>query len=120
MGQDMLRQKITQRLSKDPQGVIRTLKTAGVKLSSAEEAGISKGSLDQFSDAQLGERFNSKVLGMLGITGAEGTERSSQGQSQGQGKYGSSQEKSSHGNESNQGKNTQQKSDSNSKKRKPE
>jgi hypothetical protein len=119
MGHEMLRQKITQRLSKDPQGVIRTLKTAGVKLSSAEEAGISKGSLDQFSDAQLGERFNSKVLGMLGITGAESTERSSQGQSQG--KHGSSpQQKSTQGYDSQQGKNTQQKSDSNSKKRKPE
>lgn len=109
MGQEMLRQKISQRLSKDPQGVIRTLKSAGVKLSSAEEAGISRGSLDQFSDAQLGERFSPKVLGMLGITGAEST-------SSPQGKSGSP----SYGSQQQQGKNSQAKTDFNSKKRKPE
>lgn len=81
--QDMLRQKLTQRLSKDPQGVIRTLKSAGVKLSQQEEAGISRGSLDQFSDAQLGERFNPKVLGMLGISSTEGGQTGSTQQAKG-------------------------------------
>ena len=71
MGQEQLRQKLTQRLSKDSQGVIRTLKSAGIKLSPAEEAGISRGNLDQFSDSQLQERFNTKVLGMLGISANE-------------------------------------------------
>lgn len=63
----VLRQKIAQRVSKDAQGVIQALKSAGVKLSTDEEAGISQGSIDQFSDVQLGERFNSKVLGVMGI-----------------------------------------------------
>lgn len=69
MDSSYIRARIKQRLRTDPQGVIDALNAAGVKLSQQEEFAVSHGSLDQFSDAQLGERFNSKVLGILGFSG---------------------------------------------------
>ncbi len=109
MGQEMLREKLTQRLSKDTQGVIRTLKSAGVKLSQQEEASISRGSLDQFSDAQLGERFNPRVLGMLGISTNESAGSS-------HGKPGANPYSGQQGKQAQQGKQPQQKTDTQDKK----
>jgi hypothetical protein len=72
MNTSALRAEIKQRLQKDPQGVIRALKTAGVKLSKQDETSVNQSWIDQFSDDQLQQRFNKQVLEALGIKGEMG------------------------------------------------
>lgn len=64
-----IKSAIKQRVSKNPDEVLKILKSAGVQLSQTEESEIKSGrlDLDKFSDKQLDERFNAKVLGMMGI-----------------------------------------------------
>ncbi len=70
-----LRDQLAKYMGKDPSSRVQSIKSAGVNLSAEEEAEISQGKLDQFSDEQLEKRFNRKVLGSLGIS-AEGQEGS--------------------------------------------
>jgi hypothetical protein len=69
MSTSALRAAIYQRIEKDPQAVIRVLKSAGVRLNNEDESTISQGWLERFSDAQLLERFSQSVLDNLGIKG---------------------------------------------------
>lgn len=71
-----LRDSLRQRLSQDPEGVKRALKSAGFKMSSTEEANFGRNYIDQYSDAELQERFSPKVLGMLGINESFGSDTS--------------------------------------------
>lgn len=67
MGSSTLRAELSQRLQRDPQGVIRALRSAGIKMTKEDELNVNQGRLDQFSDEQLQQRFNKKVLEALGI-----------------------------------------------------
>jgi hypothetical protein len=69
MSASALRAAIYQKIEKDPQAVIRILKSAGVRLNNEDESTISQGWLERYSDAQLLERFNQSVLKNLGIKG---------------------------------------------------
>lgn len=59
-----MKSKIIDRIKKDPTGVLQTLRSAGVHLSPDEERKLRAGQID----SQLEQRFNAKVLGMMGVT----------------------------------------------------
>jgi hypothetical protein len=69
MATSSLRQALKQRLSTNSGEVLKALKASGVMLSQQEETGLKNGSLEGFSDQQLSQRFNAKVLGALGMSG---------------------------------------------------
>ena len=65
--QEQLRKAIGQYIKQNGNKALETMKSSGVKLSQQEEQSVRSGNLEGFSDQQLEERFNSKVLGFLGI-----------------------------------------------------
>lgn len=67
MDQD-IRNKIMQRIKQDPNGVLKILKNANISLSPAEEKSILNGELN----TQLEQRFNAKILGMMGMMSSGG------------------------------------------------
>lgn len=72
MSKSTLRDALRQRLNNNSEEVFRALKSSGVMLSKEEENSLRKGSLEGFSDQQLSQRFNAKVLGALGMSAALG------------------------------------------------
>lgn len=79
-----LRKALTQRLSTNSEEVLKALKSSGVMLSKEEEAGLRKGNLQGFTDQQLSQRFNSKVLGALGLSNLGMSQQGSMGGKMGQ------------------------------------
>lgn len=69
MSTSALRAAIHQQLEKDPETVIKILKSVGFRLNDHDQSMISNGWLERFSDAQLLEVFNQTVLDKLGIHG---------------------------------------------------
>lgn len=66
-----LRQTLTQRLTQNPEAFYKKVMAQNIGLSQSEESCLRQGSLKEFSDQALEERFNSKVLGALGINAKE-------------------------------------------------
>jgi hypothetical protein len=58
-----MRAAIMKKMSSDPQAVIKA-----INANPEESKMIKAGRLDMFNDEQLSERFNTKVMGMLGMS----------------------------------------------------
>lgn len=69
-----LRQALTQYLTENREGVIQALKTTGTTLTTEQTTSLKNGTLTGFTDTQLTERFNTKVLGLLGLDAFTTTE----------------------------------------------
>lgn len=63
-----LRQALSQRISKDPEGFYRAVKAQNISLNSQQETSLRQGNLKAFGDdSSLEKIFNTKVLGALNI-----------------------------------------------------
>ncbi|MBX9586305.1 MAG: hypothetical protein K2X50_03515 [Gammaproteobacteria bacterium] len=63
-----LRQALSQRISKDPQGFYKAVKAQNINLNPQQETSLRDGNLKAFGDDKnLEKLFNTKVLGALGI-----------------------------------------------------
>ena len=78
MSKSTLRDALRQRLNNNSEEVLRALKSSGVMLSKEEETSLRNGNLEGFSDQQLSQRFNSKVLGILGLGSQMGGQQGGQ------------------------------------------
>jgi hypothetical protein len=72
MNTSALRAEINQRIQKDPQAVIRALRSAGVKLTKEDESHFNQKWVEGISDEQLKQHFNKEVLTALGIKWEQG------------------------------------------------
>jgi hypothetical protein len=77
-----LRGAISESIGRDKSSALRALQQSGAQLSSSEQAALKSGNLGAFSDKQLAERFNAKVLGAMGIDASAFSEQRG-GQSKG-------------------------------------
>ena len=62
-----LRDALARKVQANPEAVIQACRKAGAALTADEEAAIRARKLEKFSDAQLEDRFNTKVLGIMGM-----------------------------------------------------
>lgn len=62
-----LRSIVTACIQNDSSSVFKALKSVGISLTQQEIEQLKTGNLEGFTDKELGERFNSKVLTILGI-----------------------------------------------------
>ncbi|EKD73312.1 MAG: hypothetical protein ACD_45C00365G0013 [uncultured bacterium] len=67
-----LRDALARKVQADPEAVIQACRKAGSALTADEEAAIRARKLEKFSDAQLEDRFNTKVLGLIGLSALAG------------------------------------------------
>ncbi len=63
-----LRQALSQRINKDPEGFYKAVKAQNISLNQQQETSLRQGNLKAFGDDKnLEKLFNTKVLGALGI-----------------------------------------------------
>lgn len=62
-----LRQVLARFFRDNPENALQILNSQGFSFTKEEESDFRNGNFDSFSDEQLNRRFNSKVLGALGI-----------------------------------------------------
>lgn len=63
-----LRQALSQRINKDPEGFYKAVKAQNINLNQQQETSLRDGNLKAFGDDKnLEKLFNTKVLGALGI-----------------------------------------------------
>ncbi len=62
-----LRDTLTQSIKQDPKAFYKKVKAQNIGLSQSEWSSLEAGSLKAFTDQRLEDRFNTKVLGALGI-----------------------------------------------------
>ncbi len=64
-----LREALSQRFNKDPEGFYRTIKAQKINLNPQQETSLRQGNWKAFGDDKSLEKiFNSKLLGALGIS----------------------------------------------------